>query len=285
MEKHPLAAILDELDRKGYKVYDTGLIYDLGTARTDVAIDIAGDFLAVESLDGVASIRFNDKGNRLASLNRLRRFVTPFRRLFLTNTSQVGKTLILAIGRDAFFSAKALEAMKIANSSGTDIDPLIKVQLPSALTGGGNLKISLEESAYESTGGNIPISVEEAAIAVPADIQARYNLKSTRTVATPANNTVYWLPATGDIDLSNFEASTWFIHKVTNKPASVELHISLDGGTTFIKAEGYEILNADFVLATWNSIHCPLMLAEAKLKVTAGATGAGALDLAVVRKA
>ena len=136
-----------------------------------------------------------------------------------------------------------------------------------------------------SAGSNLKLSIEEATIATPSDIQARYNVKSTRDVAVPADNTSYWLPETGSIDLSNFLHSTWFIKKATNKPAAVELHISLDGGTAFAKAEGYEIATADFVLDTWNTVDCPLMLAQAKLLVTAGATGAGALNMAVIKKA
>lgn len=115
--------------------------------------------------------------------------------------------------------------------------------------------------------------------------QESYSGESTRDIAVPTDSTDYWLPETDSIDLSDFIHSTWFIKKATNKPAAVELHISLDGGTTFAKAEGYEIAEADFILDTWNTIDCPLMLAHAKLKVTTGATGAGALSMAVIRKA
>ncbi len=115
--------------------------------------------------------------------------------------------------------------------------------------------------------------------------QESYSGQSTRDVAAPTDSEDYWLPEADSIDLSDFIHSSWFIKKATNKPAAVELHISLDGGTVFAKAEGYEIAATDFVLDTWNTIDCPLMLAHAKLKVTTGATGAGALSMAVIRKA
>lgn len=143
-------------------------------------------------------------------------------------------------------------------------------QLPAALSAGSNLKVSHEE----------------AAIAVPADIQARYNVKSIRDIAPGATGT-FWLPAAGNIDLSNFKELSWFVYAPTTATMviAVYLNISHDGGTTWRRAEGYTIADADFVRGTWNSIHCPLMLAEAKLEVVIGTAFPAELDLMCIRKA
>ena len=237
--------------------------------------------------------------------------------------------------------------VRLSDGSAVQVSP-IKTQLPTTLTGDGNLKQSIEEQA----------------IAVGADIQAHYALKSTRDITTPANDAVYYLPispsgthtpagasatimtdanaafvvdeligktiynetdvssgvitdndattitvtalagGTGNnweqndvyhvggtattyesIDLSNYNNVAFYIKKATNKTANIELEISLDGGTTFALAEGYIIETADFVLATWNSLSASIPLAQARLKVTAGATGAGKLEMAVIRQA
>jgi len=125
--KHPLAEALEYMRDRDLKLYEP-LMYDLSDARTDEEIRVAGDQLVVESLDGVASLKFNRKSNESLSLNRLRSFNTPFEQFFLTNTAQAGLTLRLAIGRDAAFLVKALEATKLADSSGSDIDPALKAQ-------------------------------------------------------------------------------------------------------------------------------------------------------------
>lgn len=142
-------------------------------------------------------------------------------------------------------------------------------QLPTSLTAAGNLRQS----------------VEEQAIALGIDIQARYPLKTTRDIAAPAANTDYYLPETGNIDLSNFSRSSWYIYATTNKPYAIYLEASLDGGTTWHKLEGYEIPVADFVLGTWNTIDCPLMLAETRLLVSTGYPAPEAISMAVIRKA
>ncbi|GAJ09509.1 unnamed protein product, partial [marine sediment metagenome] len=60
--------------------------------------------------------------------------------------------------------------------------------------------------------------------------------------------------------------------------------ISHDGGTTWRRAAGYEILDADFVRDAWNTIDCPLKLAEAKLEVVITTAHPAALDLMCIAK-
>lgn len=137
-----------------------------------------------------------------------------------------------------------------------------------------------------SAGGNLKMSHEEAAIAVPSDIQARYYVKTTRDIAPAAVGT-FWLPASGSIDLSNFIHSSWYIYAPTtaNMIVNCYLNISHDGGTTWRRATGYDILDASFVRDVWNSIDVPLMLCEAKLEVVIGTAFPAELDLMCIRKA
>jgi hypothetical protein len=143
-------------------------------------------------------------------------------------------------------------------------------QFPASLTAAGNLKLS----------------IEEAAIASPADIQARYNVKSIRDIAPTAVGTFY-LPETGSIDLSNFIASSWGIYAptTTNMVINCYLQASHDGGTTWRRLAGYFIADADFVRDEWNTIDCPLKLAETRLEVVIGTAYPAELDLMCVRKA
>ncbi|MBA7687539.1 hypothetical protein ES703_96003 [subsurface metagenome] len=62
------------------------------------------------------------------------------------------------------------------------------------------------------------------------------------------------------------------------------LNISHDGGTTWRRAAGYEILDADFVRDAWNTIDCPLKLAEAKLEVVITVAPPAELDLMCIAK-
>jgi hypothetical protein len=166
---------------------------------------------------------------------------------------------------------KVAEPIEIADAAGVNINPAKQEQLPADLTAAGNLKISLEEQA----------------IVLGIDVQARYNLRTFESY-TPAVGTFY-LPSTGSIDLSNFLGSTWFIY-ATAGATGVEvidcyLQISLDGGTTFRRAAGFSLLDADFVLGEWNSIDVPIMLAQARLEIVCSGEAPGALEAAVIRKA
>lgn len=148
----------------------------------------------------------------------------------------------------------------------------IKAQLPDALTAAGHLKQSIEEQA----------------IALGIDVQARYPLRTLRTIATPTIDTDYFLPETGSIDLSNFIHSTWFAYAPATASmviSACELQISLDGGTTFRKAAGYEIADANFVRDEWNNIDVPLMLAQARFRIRFGTAAPASAELAVIRKA
>lgn len=133
-----------------------------------------------------------------------------------------------------------------------------KAQLPTDLTTAGNLKQSVEE---------------------------RLISKTIRDIAPGATGT-FWLPDTGNIDLSKYLASSWGIYAptTTNMVINCYLNISHDGGTTWRRAAGYEILDADFVRDAWNTIDCPLKLAETKLEVAIGTAYPAELDLMCIAK-
>jgi hypothetical protein len=159
------------------------------------------------------------------------------------------------------------------------------------ILGGLDVALSTRAAAAQLPGalspaGNLKQSVEEAAIAMPADIQARYSVKSTRDIAPSAVGT-FWLPETGSIDLSDLLASSWYVYAPATATMVIDvyLQVSHDGGATFHRAAGYSIADADFVRDQWNSIHCPLMLAQAKLEVVIAAAYPSELKLMVIRKA
>ncbi len=109
--------------------------------------------------------------------------------------------------------------------------------------------------------------------------------KTTRDIA-PTGVGTFWLPETGSIDLSSFSASNWGIYAPTTATMVINcyLNISHDGGTTWRRAAGYEILDADFVRDMWNTIDCPLKLAEAKLEVIITVAHPAKLDLMCMAK-
>jgi len=124
---HPLDTQLNYIQRYNPNFYEV-LEIDLGTAhdRASSAFDYSGDTLAVASIDGTADIVFNNNEKPAISLNLTRNFVTPYKKFYIINTAQAGKTLKLLIGKDAQFSADTLKSVKVADTSGSDINPLNK---------------------------------------------------------------------------------------------------------------------------------------------------------------
>lgn len=117
------------------------------------------------------------------------------------------------------------------------------------------------------------------------EIGSRAISKTIRDITPDAVGT-FWLPQTGKIDLSKYLASSWGIYAPTTATMVINcyLNISHDGGTTWRRAAGYEILDADFVRDAWNTIDCPLKLAEAKLEVVIGTAYPAELDLLCIAK-
>jgi len=79
--------------------------YDLGVARTNELISIPneGNCICRVKLDGSATIKLNNPQAEPLSLEAIPRIHgVPFERLFLTNTAQSGKELLLLIGKGDF---------------------------------------------------------------------------------------------------------------------------------------------------------------------------------------
>jgi len=79
--------------------------YDLGDARTNELISIPadGNCICRVKLDGSATLKLNNQQAQSLSLETIPRiYGIPFKRLFLTNTAQAGKELLLLVGKGNF---------------------------------------------------------------------------------------------------------------------------------------------------------------------------------------
>jgi hypothetical protein len=130
--------------------------------------------------------------------------------------------------------------------------------------------------------GSLAVSAEEIANLIGVDVQAHYFIKETRTISSPSNETAYWLPETGSLNLSNFSSFAFFVKKATNTLASIELHISFDN-STFTKADAFPM--DSFHLNEWNTWIFTIPVLYCKLRVLTGVTGAGALEIVNIAKA
>jgi len=84
------------------------LTLSLASARTDEKIAITGDTITVLSMTGTdASIKLNHRQGDSIDLTLVRSLKSPFKTLFLTNTAQAEKNIILAIGGDASFQTES----------------------------------------------------------------------------------------------------------------------------------------------------------------------------------
>lgn len=168
---------------------------------------------------------------------------------------------------------------KIASNTATSLLPVTNFDTAPDATSTYRIgffgKMASEITAPVTAAGNVKQSIEERLIS-----------KTIRDIAPDAVGT-FWLPEQpGHIDLSKFLASSWGIYAPTTAIMEINcyLHISHDGGTTWRRAAGYEILDTDFIRDSWNTIDCPLKLAEAKLEVVIETAYPAELDLMVIAK-
>ncbi|MEW5891292.1 MAG: hypothetical protein AB1768_20180 [Pseudomonadota bacterium] len=73
--------------------------YDLGTARDNAPLGLAGTSLTVKDLTGTASVRFNSNTKPLVPLAKGEVYQVAFTEVYLTNTAQAGQSLKLFIGK------------------------------------------------------------------------------------------------------------------------------------------------------------------------------------------
>ncbi len=105
--------------------------FDLGTARTDVEIDLPGTFIYVDTeSEGLAYLRFNNKRNDKFPIRAGLTLNGYFDRCYLTNTAQAGKTLRVWYGMDASIAPPNQDISNIT-TVGTITNPLTPPDLGS----------------------------------------------------------------------------------------------------------------------------------------------------------
>ncbi|KKM05561.1 hypothetical protein LCGC14_1752780, partial [marine sediment metagenome] len=124
--------------------------FDLGSARENKQIhDRSGDRIFITALTGVAYIRIRPGGAKYKL--RLGSISLPFKKLYLTNTAQAGKTLSLIIGYGAFVDFISSNWDVLNTISGKDFATQATLALIKAKT--DNLDVALSTKALEG-GGN-----------------------------------------------------------------------------------------------------------------------------------
>lgn len=119
----------EELRSQRVQVYRT-IVLNLATARTDVEIVTAGNYIyALEAtdIDTLLEIKLNEKTRSLIPLYKGRGVRAPFYRLWFTNAAQAGKTITIVIGVESdtfevFDVGKALEITGAISTTTTDYD-------------------------------------------------------------------------------------------------------------------------------------------------------------------
>jgi len=155
-----------------YKKYQE-LTFDLGTARTDEELEISGDFILVEYLDGSASIKLDNPGHDAIDLSRIKQIKTApqkFNKIYITNTAQSGKTLKLLIGGAASFTAETTSIGNViiqdADGNKAKVDSTTNALLVKEVTGAvETTKIQAEDGtgAYDEihrTGNALDVNLK-----------------------------------------------------------------------------------------------------------------------------
>ena len=99
---------------------------DLSTAREDEEVHISGNLITVASCDGGATTTFfklNNKHSRKIYPSEASRVAGNFGGVYLTNSAEAGKKLILYIGRDIYIFPSKAGATKLLKADGTTINP------------------------------------------------------------------------------------------------------------------------------------------------------------------
>jgi len=105
-----LADMKRQLESGQYMPYEV-LEFDMSSARTDEKVIVEGDHLTAQTdgtLDGV-KIRFNMESASQVPIKYFNPWKQQFFRFYLTHTAQAGKTLYLAIGREAAAETTSFE--------------------------------------------------------------------------------------------------------------------------------------------------------------------------------
>jgi len=88
------------------------------------------DNISVITITGTATIKINTLASGEVDLTRVRKITGKFNRIWVFNTAQAGKTLIMLAGRAVWFSPEVLQTrVSILDTSGVEVDPVTKQQL------------------------------------------------------------------------------------------------------------------------------------------------------------
>jgi len=205
-----------------YKKYQE-LTFDLGVERKDEELEISGDFILVEYLDGTAYLKLDNPGHDAIDLTRVKQINTSpqkFNKIYITNSAQSGKTLKLLVGGAASFTA-----------SPTDV---------------GNVIIQDTEGEKAevidiSAGSEYVLSGSFKGLFVPAALFAHARLPSEGLVAFRLCDVVFdqGFTTTGTSSTlissnTGFKTHTWVIRTdASSSNATVRLEGSLDGSNWF----------------------------------------------------
>jgi len=235
------------------------------------------DYIEIDSISAGASVqlRFNSLNNPEYEANKYRNFETtpemPFKKLYITNTAQAGKTLVLKCGGDTTMKAhreaaitEIVNPLAVKDSAGTTIDPSTSTDIAAVATAVGALQAAAEtladvisavndvETDVEATKTSVDavataVGALQAAAETLADVITAVNAVATAVAAAEtdieATNTALGTIET-DIEATNTElakkpdkATAATVHNVVMTNADAEYSQALPANTKRINAQ------------------------------------------------
>jgi len=114
-------------------------------------------------------------------------------------------------------------------------------------------------------------------------VSKRTESKTSRTISSPATETDYFVPESGNIDISNYRSATVYVY--ADQAVDVVVEASFDGGTTFRGLNGYSIDSSSFDTSNFNVIKLyDIDLELIRVKITTGTTAPSSIECYVVYK-
>lgn len=157
-----------DFDKRRFNPYEIYTI-DLSTAREDMRIPISGDIIVVDNstTSGVVfDIRFNDQCASKIRFDNDTKIETLFKEIYLTNTAQSGKTLILILGIKQFFGF-------FLRSSGSSTTNIVKYETPTPATDGVIVQFS---TAFDMEAGTLEVYVDGVLKTITEDTSKLFTL-------------------------------------------------------------------------------------------------------------
>ena len=104
----------------------TRIELELDTAREDEALHISGDSIAIAYFDGTATTTYfkvNHKHSRRVYPGEIEKLEAEIGGIYLTNAAEVGKKLVIYVGRYIKFVTSSSGKVKVLDPIGTNIYP------------------------------------------------------------------------------------------------------------------------------------------------------------------